>query len=341
MGVFRTAYKKILVTGGNGFIGSRVVRRLTGCGYSVRCLLRSTGRTDRIDGLDIERYYGDIQSMETLEAAMDGCDGVIHLACLSGWKDIQSGRMYDVAVYGTKNVLLAAWKCGNLRTVYVSSVAAVNGTDTPQLLNENSPFTLSGRKLYAYAFAKRDAEKLCREAASSGLPVITVNPGEVYGPGDRDLITAGNLADFANNNPVFVCSGGASIVHVDDVAAGIVAAFERGRPGERYILGGDNLTIRELAATTLSLLGQSKRIITLPNGPVRLITGIGTRLKIPLPFEPAVIPYALKYWFADSSKAKRELSVRFRPAGDVLKPALEWLKDNGYIKQQNHMTRRY
>lgn len=331
MGVFRTAYKKIFVTGGNGFIGSRVVRQLSGCGYSVRCLLRSASRTDRIDDLAFERYYGDIQNMEILEAAMNGCDGVIHLACLSGWKDIQSGRMYDVAVNGTKNVLLAARKCGNLRTVYISSVAAVNGTDNPQLLDENSLFTLSSRKLYPYAFAKRDAEKLCREAASSGLPVITVNPGEVYGPGDHDLITAGNLSDFANSNPVLVCSGGTSIVHVDDVAAGIVAAFERGRPGERYILGGNNLTIRELAAATLSLLGQNKRIITLPNGLVRLITGIGIRLKIPLPFEPAVIPYAVKYWFVDSSKAKMELAVKFRPTGDTLKPALEWLKENGYI----------
>lgn len=323
--------KVIFVTGASGFIGSRVVKQLIGQGYTVRCLLRITSRTDRIDGLDCERSIGDILDIATLEAGMTGCHGVIHLAGLSGWRDLRFGKIKEVIVEGTKNVLLAARRCGNLRTVYVSSAAAIDGTDTPQILNEASPFTLGDEPRYAYALAKQEAEKLCRRANAEGLPVITVNPSEVYGPGDQDLITAGNLAHFAGGSPVLVCRGGTGIVHVDDAAAGIIRALEKGRAGERYILSGENLTIRELAALTAELLGQKKTIITLPNTLVGIIAGLGERLGCTLNFEPAAIPYAVKYWFMDNLKAKRELDVNFRSAKDTLRPTLEWLKEIGII----------
>jgi dihydroflavonol-4-reductase len=184
---------------------------------------------------------------------------------------------------------------------------------------------------YVYARAKREAEVLCREAAADGLPVCIVNPGEVYGPHDTALVTAGNLVDFATSWPVLVCAGGTSVVHVDDVADGILAALERGAPGERYILGGDNLTIRQLAAMTLDLLGQRKPILQLPNGLIRALASAGPKLGIPLPFEPAVIPYATLYWFMDNRKARQELGVRFRSARDVLRPTLAWLAETGRL----------
>lgn len=324
---------RVFVTGGNGFIGSRVVRALLTRGYAVRCLLRPTSATGRIDGLEFTRAVGDLRDPESLKAGMAGCQGVIHLACTSSWDQIRASTdMNEVAVTGTQNVLSAAHVNGGLRTVYVSSITAVNGTDTPQIQTELAPFTLTDRKRYAYAFAKHEAEARCQEAVQAGLPVTIVNPAEVYGPEDVDLVTAGNLVDFAKSNPVFVCRGGTSVVHVDDVAAGIVAAFEKGRVGERYILGGENLTIEDLARTSLDVLGRKKRIVILPNGFISRLADLGRTLRLPLPFEPGVIPYAVKYWFADATKAQTELGIRFRSALETLKPTLEWLQSTGRIR---------
>lgn len=326
----------IFITGGSGFIGSRVVRQLINQGYNVRCLLRPTSDTTRIDDLPIERVIGDIRDKASVAAGMAGCDGVIHLASLSNWDDIHSPLMHEVVVEGSCNVLAAAQACGNLRTVYVSSIIAVNGAKEAQVQNEASPFTLRDRKSYSYAFAKQKVEAVCQEMAAAGLPVVIVNPAEVYGPHDDNLVTAGNLVDFAQSNPVLAPTGGTSVVHVDDVAAGIIAAYERGRVGERYILGGDNLTIRELAALTLELLGQEKRTVTLPNGLLMVLAKLGSALHLPLPFNPAVIPYAVRYWWMDNTKARAELGVGFRSARETLAPTLAWLVDGGYIVREGN-----
>ncbi len=323
---------KIFVTGGNGFIGSRVVRQLLEQGYEVRCLLRTTSNTTRIDGLEFEPVIGDVRDITSIEAGMTECHGVIHLASLSSWDDIHSPLMDEVVVQGSKNVLATASKLGNLRMVFVSSIIAVNGTTTPQILTEESTFTLKQGKDYGYAFAKRKVEALCREAAQNGLPVMIVNPSEVYGPDDTDMVTAGNLVDFATSPVVLVPSGGTSVAHVDDIATGIIAALKVGHPGERYILGGDNLTIKALADLTLSLLNQQKKIITIPNVLLSALAKIGSTLHIPLPFNPAVIPYAVKYWFVDNRKACQELGVQFRPAKEALAPTLQWLQEAGYVK---------
>jgi len=320
---------RALVTGGNGFIGSVVVRALLGKGYRVRCLVREHSRTERIDGLPIERVRGDVCDAASVRAAMQDCGSVVHLAGISRWPEIHSPRMERVVVGGTTNVLEAARAVGGPRTVFVSSAIAINGSRRPVVHTEASPSTLDlGR--YVYARAKREAEARCRRAGADGVPVVIVSPGEVYGPDDTDLVTAANLVDFARSPVVLVCNGGTSVAHVGDVAAGIVAALEKGRPGERYILGGDNLTIRQLAELTLSILGQRKPIWTVPNPMVRLLAGAG-RLGVPLPFDPAVIPYATLYWFMDSRKAREELGVSFRSARDTLAPTLDWLRAAGHV----------
>ena len=163
------------------------------------------------------------------------------------------------------------------------------------------------------------------------MAVVTVNPAEVYGPGDVDLGTARNLIDFATSKPVLVCRGGTSIVHVDDVAAGILRALERGRSGERYILGGDNVTIGELARIVLELLGRRERIVMVPRRVARVASRVAMRLRIPLPYEPSVVPYATRYWFVDNSKARRELGLRFRSARDTVAPTLAWLRGRELI----------
>ena len=161
--------------------------------------------------------------------------------------------------------------------------------------------------------------------------MVIVNPAEVYGPDDTSMITAGNLVDFAHSRPLFVPRGGTAIVHVDDVAAGIVAALTHGLPGHRYILAGDNLSLRHLARTTLSLLGRSTPILLLPNDLLRGVARWGSALGLPLPFEPEVIPYATLHWYVSNRKARAQLGVRFRGARDVLAPTVQWLQATGRL----------
>ena len=321
---------KVFVTGGNGFIGSVVVKRLVRAGHAVRCLLRPTSNTHRIDGLPIERVSGDIREAATVHAAMEGCDGTIHLAGLSSWSEINSPALTDVIEGGVQNVLDAAASRMDHRLVFVSSATAINGSDEPELFNEDSEFTLDDPEL-RYAHAKVRAENLCRKAFLSDVPVIIVNPAEVYGPEDNSLVTAGNLVDFARANPVLVCNGGTSVVYVDDVAAGIVAALTKGTPGERYILGGENITIKELADLCLKLVGRRTRIVALPNSLIRGLARASTKLRLPLPFNRSVVPYATRYWFVDSSKAQRDLGISFRNARETLLPTITWLREAGHL----------
>ncbi len=323
---------KVFVTGGNGFIGSVVVRSLVAEKHEVRCLLRATSNVDRIAGLAYTRIEGDVRDAASVRRGMDGVDAVIHLASLSNWNDIDSPLMDEVVEGGTRNILdAAAAATTKPRVVFVSSILAVNGSTEPRTFDESAEWTAPDRKL-VYSRSKRRAEAMCLDAwKKDGVPVVIVNPGEVYGPNDTALITACNLIDFAKSKPVLVCNGGTSVAYVDDVALAIVRAMEKGKPGERYILGGENLTVRQLAELTLELLGQKKGIVQVPNGVIKTLTAVATTLHIPLPYNPHVIPYATRYWFMDSSKAQRELGVSFRPARAALEPTLAWLKESGRI----------
>ncbi|HYR91916.1 MAG TPA: NAD-dependent epimerase/dehydratase family protein [Terriglobia bacterium] len=320
---------KILVTGGNGFIGSVVVRMLRARGLAVRCLVRRTSRLDRIAHLGCELVVGDLLDFASLASAVKGCNLVIHLAGIAKWNLIHSPLMFDVVAGGTLNVLKTATDARIERMVYVSSTIALAGTRQPALRNENSRSPLRLER-YAYARAKHQAEEYCTTYGDR-MSVTVVNPGEVYGPNDIELVTAGNLIDFANANPVAVCNGGTSIVYVDDVAAGIIAALERGRNGQRYILAGENVTIRRLAELTNELLSLTKTYVTLPTPVVRAAAWLGRMFHVPLPFNPNVIPYATLYWFTDNSKAVRELGVRFRNAESTLLPTLEWCRSTGRV----------
>jgi len=292
--------------------------------------MRETSKADRIEDLKFERWTGDVRDYASLEAGIRGCDGVLHLASLSSWDDIHSPQMREVVLDGTKNVLAAAEAAGMVKTVFVSSTLAFGGTVGPEIFNETQQYDIDKSTL-VYSNYKLQAENLCHDAVKRGLHVVIVNPAEVYGPNDTGMITAKNLIDFAKSWPVLVCKGGTAVVHVDDVADGIIAAFEKGRSGERYILGGDNLTIRELADLTVSLLGKKKLTLEFPNGFIKGLTAFATSVKMPLPYNPNVIPYATKYWFVDNKKAKDELGVQFRPAREVLQPTLTWLKEAGHI----------
>ena len=326
---------KLFVTGGNGFIGSHLLPLLIEKGYSIKCLLRETSNTTRIEHLNYEYIIGDIRDSSCLAKGIKDCQGIIHLAAIADWADITSPHVREVIVEGTDNVLRTAINNGNLRTVYVSSAAAVGGTKSPHMQNESNKFNLNGSK-YAYALAKVEAEKLCQQYVAKGLPIVTVNPTEVYGPGDTDLVTAETLINFAKSKPVLITKGGTSLVHAEDVAQGILAAYKQGEVGERYILGGDNLNFHELAGLTLEILKTKKHIINVPHIFVKLYIFLSHLLKLRRGINPAALEYALLYWFMDNSKAQRELGIQFRSARDTLAPTLKWLQEMNFIPGDEH-----
>ncbi len=322
---------RVFVTGGNGFIGSAVVRELVAAGHHVVCLLRPTSNTDRIRGVPFERANGDVRDVTSVRAGMQSCDGTVHLAAPGGWHADDAAGLDDVIVNGARNVLGAASALSGHRVVMVSSTAAINASTEPTVFDERAEFAVRDPQLH-YAHAKHRAELVAREAAARGVAVVVVNPAEVYGPGDTAAGTSANLIDFAKSIPVLVCDGGTSVVHVDDVARGIIAALDRGKPGERYILGGENLTVRQLAELTLELTGRHVPIIPVPNAISRAVARAVIRLHLPAPFNPHVVPYATLYWFVDSTKAKRELGVTFRNGRETIGSTIEWLRERGMIR---------
>jgi dihydroflavonol-4-reductase len=321
---------RVFVTGGNGFIGSAVARELIARGHTLVCLLRKTSDTKRIDALPFERANGDVRDLASIRAGMAGCEGTVHLAAPGGWHSDDAAGLEDVIVNGARNVLEAASEIPGHRVLLVSSSAAINASDTPIAFDERAEFTVKDPHLH-YAYAKHKAELVAREAFGRGVSVIIVNPAEVYGPGDTALGTAANLIDFAKAIPVLVCDGGTGVVHVDDVARGIIAALERGRPGERYILGGENVTVRQLAKLTLELTGRRVPIVPVPNGISKFVASAAIRLHVPVPFNPHVVPYATLYWFVDSGKAQRELGVGFRNGRETIASAIDWLHGQGML----------
>jgi dihydroflavonol-4-reductase len=324
----------VLVTGGHGFIGSRVVRDLV-ARHTVRCLVRETSKTPRIDDLTWEKAIGDIRDADAVTKAMQGCDACIHLASVSSWEAMKTGAVEATIHEGTRNVLDAAKAAGAKRVVFVSSAAAVNGSRAPRIFNETTPFSLSGQGL-VYAEAKYRAEQDASAVAErAGIELVIVNPAEVYGAHDDAFVTAGNLRDILRDWPAIACRGGTSIAHVDDVGNGIVKALELGKAGERYILGGENLSIEELVRTTLSIAGQKKPVIVVPNRLLKGAIHAMTRFGLPTPVIPEVLDYATLYWFMDSSKASDELGYRSRPARRALASAIEWLANAGHVKDVN------
>ena len=322
---------RVFVTGGNGFIGSRVCERLHAEGHQIRCLLRKHSKTHRIDHLPFETHMGDVRDADSMVEGLSGCDAVIHLASLSAWEQIRSPLMHEIVIDGTTNVCTAAMKAGNLRTVFVSSVVAVGGTDTPEVQTEESSFSLPAEP-FVYGNAKSEAETICRQYAADGLPVLIVNPCEVYGPQDDDLITASYLIDALVDWPAMSVQGGTAVAHVEDIAGGIVAALTRGRPGERYILGGENLTVRQVIDLTLQIGGKpDKFVLQLPNGLVSAVINAMAKLRLPTPVHPDLLAHAVKFWWVDCQKAKDELGYTHRSAKEALEDVVGWLKETGRV----------
>ncbi len=322
--------KMVFVTGGHGFVGSHVVHLLVERGYSVRLLVRKSSKTYRVDDLPVEKFIGDILDLESMREGMSGCEFCVHLAGISAYKDMQEDWTIPTIVDGTRNVFELAKQLGLKRVVYIGSGITYASYDRERVANEDSPFLLADSGLF-YAIGKHKADAVVDEYVAAGLDVVVAIPMETYGPNDDQFLTTGYLKEAINGWPAMATRGGTSFAHVDDVAEGICLALESGKAGERYILGGENATIKEIIELTLDVAGKPKSVLVLPTGITKFVLRSLFNLGLPSPEHPNAVDYGVLYGFTTSDKAKRELGYNPRPSRAVIESTVDWLRQEGHI----------
>ena len=324
-----------VVTGGTGFVGSAVVRHLVACGQPVRVLVRPNGDRRLLRDLPIEIAEGDLQDPESVRKALRGCRRLFHVAALYTLWARDRRLFYTVNVEGTRRILEAAAEAGAGRVVYTSTVGALGIPADGSPGTEATPVRLADM-VGDYKRSKFLAEEVAREFARRGLPIVIVNPSTPVGPGDvKPTPTGQMIVDFLCGRMWAYLDTGLNLVDVEDVAAGHLLAAERGRVGERYILGGENLTLYEiflrlgrLSAIRPPRLKLSASLV-LPLA--RASEWVADRLtgRPPLIAVDAV-RMARKRMFFDARKAVRELGLPQSPVDDALGRAVGWFRDNGY-----------
>jgi dihydroflavonol-4-reductase len=327
-----------LVTGATGFVGSAVLRALLRRGEPVRALVRPSSSLRLLEGLPVDIVRGDLADPAGFRGALAGSDALFHVAADYRLWVPRPATMYRTNVDGTRALLLAAAEAGVRRIVYTSSVATLGLRADRVPSDETTPATLADM-IGHYKRSKFLAEQAVRElVATAGLPVVIVNPSAPVGPADaRPTPTGRVLIEAARGRiPAYVDTG-LNLVHVDDVADGHLLAFERGRVGERYILGGDNLPLGEMLAQIAALAGRRPPRLRLPAGallPVAVVAEALARLGIG--GEPLVtadgVRMARKPMYFTSAKAERELGYRSRPAAEGLRDAIDWYRSSGHLR---------
>ncbi len=326
-----------LITGATGFLGSAVVRLLLAEGREVRALVRGQSDNRNIDGLDIERVTGDLTDSTSLRAAVKGCDALYHVAADYRLWIPKPKEIYDINVDGTQNLMRAAGEAGVTRIVYTSSVAVLGLPKDGRPADEDLPVGL-GDMIGHYKRSKYLAEEAVREMVTrDDLPAVIVNPTAPIGARDIKPTPTGRIiVDFVNGRMPAYIDTGLNLVHVDDCARGHLLGFERGKPGERYILGGENLTLCDILLILGRISGRPAPGLRLPNrllmplayvaeGWNRLISS-ETRLTVDS------VKMARKRMFFSSEKAFRELGFVSRSAEQALTEAVRWFGENGYFK---------
>jgi len=326
---------KVLITGANGFLGSWVTRELVQQGHEVTALVRKTSDLSEVEGLLCQYSYGDITDSSSLEKAFKGQEFVFHLAGLIAYKSSERARMELINVQGTKNVIDACQKRHVQRLVYLSSVVAIGaGFHKDQILNEESPYNVQSLNL-GYFETKHKAELLVREATSLGLiDSVSLNPATIYGAGDAKKGSRKTQLKVAQGRFPFYTSGGVNVVAVEDVVSGIVSAWKTGRSGERYILSGENLLIKDLFQLIAEAAGKPAPRYPMPNFVLHGLGSLGDHLeklglKGSLSKENAWTA-TLYHWF-DSSKAQRESEFKPRAAKIAIQNSVQWMKETGRI----------
>ncbi|WP_298273466.1 hopanoid-associated sugar epimerase [Geobacter sp.] len=327
---------KVFVTGATGFIGASIVRELLKEGCHVRVLARPGSDRRNLHGLDVELCEGDLCRPETLEKGLKGCETLYHAAADYRLWTRTPAAMYAANVGGTHAILETALRHGVSRVVYTSSVGTLGnpGDGTPG--TETTPVSFNdmvGHYKKSKFLAEREAEKFL----ARGLPLVIVNPSTPVGPLDVKPTPTGKIiVDFLNRKMPAYLDTGLNIIDVEDCARGHILAARHGRVGEKYILGHENLTLRQIFAMLGKITGLPAPKVRLPYTPILMAAYVNEALARVTGREPLIplagVQMAKKFMYFDSSKAVNELGLSRRPAADALRRAVEWFRAHGYAR---------
>lgn len=326
---------KVFVTGATGFIGSAVARALLAAGTEVRTLVRRETDLRALDGLAVETVHGDLRDAASLRSALVGCRHLYHVAAHYALWASDPSVFYTVNVDGTKALMEAARDVGIERIVYTSTIGAIGLPEGGGLGTEETPITLE-QMAGDYKRSKFLAEQEVMTMAKAGLPVVIVNPSAPVGVGDVKPTPTGQvIVDFMKGRMTAYIETGMNLIDVEDVALGHLQAMERGRVGERYILGCRNLMLQDVFEILSGLTGVKAPKVKLPLAFVLPLAHINTWIADYLTHQTPRIPlegvrmakYLMHY---DCSKAIRELGLRQTPVEVALEKAVRWFRDHGY-----------
>jgi dihydroflavonol-4-reductase len=333
---FPLAGDLVLITGASGFVGSAVLRALDGRGLRLRALVRPSSPRTNLTGVDCEIVEGDMRHAGDMSRALEGVRGLYHVAADYRLWARDPLDIIRANLEGTRTVMEAALTRGVERIVYTSSVATLRVSDTPKAIDETAPLA-EGEGIGAYKESKVVAERLVeRLVAEHGLPAVIVMPSTPIGPRDVKPTPTGRiLVEAATGRiPAFVDTG-LNLVHVDDVAAGHLLAMGRGRIGERYILGGQDVSLRQMLSVIAELSDRKAPTISLPRAPLYPLAWAAEALAQITGREPFITSDALRmashHMFFSSAKSERELGYSARPYREALADALTWFRAHGYL----------
>ena len=329
---------KTLITGAAGFVGAAVLRELLKKGHKVKALVRQSSVLDNLKNLDVEIVKGDLKDRDSLKRCIKDCKYLFHVAADYRLWVPRPQEIYQNNVVGTENLMEEALNSEIEKIVYTSSVAVLGKPINGDIANENTPVNVS-QMIGHYKKSKFLAEEKVKELYKTRkLPVVIVNPAAPVGPRDIKPTPTGKMVlDAAMKKIPAYLDTGLNIVHVDDVAKGHMQAFNKGKLGERYILGGENLTLKEMLEIISILCGNKPPKIRLPRKPlypIGYVFEIFARLfniKNPM-LTVDMIRMAEKKMFFSSEKAKKELNYKYKSAKNALKDAIQWFIDNGYCR---------
>jgi len=324
-----------LVTGASGFVGSAVARRLREAGFAVRALVRSTSPTTHLGELGLDFVSGDLRDPASLREALAGVRYLFHVAADYRMWARNPQDMIDTNVAGTRALMQEAMRAGVERVVYTSSVATLAARTDGVSADETMPLE-EQRAIGTYKRSKVAAERVVEELIGQGLPAVIVNPSTPIGPRDVKPTPTGRIIVEAASGrmPAFVDTG-LNMVHVDDVAEGHLAAFERGRVGERYVLGGQNASLAEILRTVAEAVGRRPPAIRIPRQALMPFAHVSEAIARRTGREPMLtldgLRMAKNKMFFSSAKAERELNYRARPYREGITDAIAWFRQAGYL----------
>lgn len=324
-----------LVTGASGFLGSHVARLLAERGDRVRVLVRPSSDLRAVRDLPVERVTGDLRDAASLDRALAGVDSVFHVAADYRLWAADPAEIYESNVGGTRNLLAAAQRAGVRRFIYTSSVATV-AVHRPGRLPDEDVDSRLDEMIGHYKRSKFMAEQEALRAAAEGAPVVVVNPTTPVGPGDWKPTPTGKLiVDFLNGRMPAYVETGLNVVPVEDAARGHLLAAERGAIGRRYILGGRNMTMREILEALAQATGRSAPRVRLPHAVAMAAAYADTAWSRMLGRAPRIpidgVRMSRHRMFVDATRAARELNFTAGPAEEALARAVRWYEENGYV----------